>query len=164
MTARDWKKPAFAKRLHVLNESSVMGRPTTGRFRLVAAIGVVKSVSRAPDGTTRQKLEIPFKLFEVVEGAVLVVEAEAGSEVWAEIQLVSQEVPAMTYRTLATAGPEGVARLRVPYATRQGGAIATPGPWWVHAGDRKIPFAVDEADVREGREVHAPVDPEPAAS
>ena len=163
-TARDWKRLAFADHLHVRNESSVRGRPTTGRLRLVAAATVVKRRSEASDGSHKIVREIPFKLFEVVPGAQLVVEAEAGSEVSAKIQLFYPQEGRVSYRTVGTAGADGIARLRVPYATGQRGAVVTRGPWWVKTADRRTAYWVEEADVREGREVRAPEDLEPSAS
>ncbi|MGE4652536.1 MAG: hypothetical protein AAEJ53_16745 [Myxococcota bacterium] len=163
-TARDWKPLAFADHLHARNESSVRGRPTTGRLRLVAAAAPIKKQKRTSGRSRKMTLEIPFKLFEVVAGAQLVVEAEAGSKVSAKIQLIYPQEGKVFYTTVGTAGADGIARLRVPYATRQRGAISTQGPWWVKTADRRIAYWVDEPDVREGREVRAPEDIEPSAS
>lgn len=154
-TARDWARPSFADQLHVRNESSFRGRPTSGRFRLVTASRLINSRSDRSAAAAQAQRKFLFKLFEVVAGAVLVVEAKAGEEVWAEIQLSPQWGRSVPYKTVAKAGADGVARLRVPYATRQEGAVATPGPWRVRTRDRAISYEVSEADVGEGREVHA---------
>lgn len=156
--SRGWRRPAFADHLHLRNESSIHGRPTTGRFRLAATSRPTTSLSYTPDGRAKRERGIPFKLFEVVEGALLIVAAEPGAEVSAEIHVVPQDTSGRPYRTLAVADADGVARLRVPYATRQRGAIATPGPWRVQVGDREITYEVSEADVREGRAVHTPAE------
>ncbi len=161
--ARDRTPLAFAHHLHLRNESSVREHPTTGRLRLVAAAKSVRKRKGTSAGSRKWKREIPFKLFEVVPGAQLVVEAEAGSEVYAKIQLVYPQEGRVFYTTVGTAGADGIARLRVPYATRQSGAISTRGPWWVRTADRRIAYWVDEADVREGREVRASEDAEPSA-
>ena len=101
--------------------------------------------------------------FEFVDTDALV-EAEAGSEVSAKIQLFYPQEGRVSYRTVGTAGADGVARLRVPYATGQRGAVVTRGPWWVETADLRTAYWVEEADVREGREVRAPEDLEPSAS
>ncbi|MFP8877483.1 MAG: hypothetical protein VCB99_11385, partial [Myxococcota bacterium] len=162
--ARDRKPLGFADHLHLRNESSVRGRPTTGRLRLVAAAAPIKNYKRTSGRSRKMKLEIPFKLFEIVPGAQLVVEAEAGSKVSAKLQLVYRQEGKVFYSTVGTAGADGIARLRVPYATNQIGAISTRGPWWVKTADRRIAYWVDESDIREGREVRAPEDTEPSAS
>ena len=61
----------------------------------------------------------------------------------------------LVYRTVGTAGADGVARVRVPYSTRRAGPVATPRPWRVLAGEREILYEVSEADVRNGQEVSA---------
>ena len=154
--ARNWKRLAFADHLHLRNESSVRGRPTTGRLRLAAASRTAQSLSKRPDGTTERTKEVPFKLFELVAGALLIVQAEPGSEVWAEIQVAPQNMRGMPYRTWARADASGVARVRVPYATHQQGAVATSERWRVQVGERELFYEVNEADVLMGRAVDTP--------
>jgi hypothetical protein len=144
----------FTHRLHRDHESSIQGRPSSGRLRLVATSGDAPR-STLRDYAARVRHATALKLFEVVSGAVLVVEAEPGSRVTAEIWLRPENGERRLYQTVGLADAEGVARLRVPYATAQQGPVSTSGAWLVRVAGRVLAFQVGEADVHEGREVSA---------
>ena len=56
-------------------------------------------------------------------------------------------------RTASRADADGVARLRVPYASRESHEAFATGAWTVSVGDRSVEVEVDEAAVRGGGEV-----------
>ena len=157
-TFRPSKMPTFSDHLHIRNETSIRDRPTTGRFRLVAMSPPTVQRDRSPQKGKRAQAVIPYKLFEVVAGATLLVEAEPVQTVTAEIQLVPRNRRAVRYQTLGVGNPQGVALLRVPYPTRQRGEVSTRGLWRVTVGNRELAYEVSEADVLEGRVVRAPAD------
>jgi hypothetical protein len=95
-------------------------------FRLVAE-------SRAELGWSGLSVPI-FKLFEPVAGARLAVRARApGSRVEASTELRTNRGRVVTWRTHAFAGADGVAVLRLPYATGFNGVVLA-GPWRVSDG------------------------------
>ncbi|MEE2673866.1 MAG: hypothetical protein VX466_08730 [Myxococcota bacterium] len=99
---------------------------------------------------------LPYKLFERVEGAVLEVRATAGESVIVTLRLASPAGRRIDYEANAIAGADGVARLRVPYATGpplHAEAVAPEGPYRVRLGGGVRAVAVSEADVQEGRVV-----------
>ncbi len=151
-TARRSRVETFAAHLHLRNGSRQTGHPAAGRLRLVA-MAAREPVVSGPTTAGPGKWRVPYKLFEVVAGAVLVAEAEPGSPVRAAIRVIPQEGEAFSYGTLAHADPDGLARLRVPYASGSAGRIRTSGPWVVRTAERILKLSVSEEDVREGREV-----------
>jgi hypothetical protein len=57
------------------------------------------------------------------------------------------------YTARGAAGADGVARLRVPYATETQAPARPIGPWLVRVGDAEREVAVSESAVREGSAV-----------
>lgn len=99
---------------------------------------------------------VPYKLFEVVEGAQLVVPAPRGRPVRAGLELVTAEGRRFPWRAAATAGPDGVARLRIPYATDAPAsslAVRATGPVRVSAEGEAVEVRVPEEAVEQGRDV-----------
>jgi asparagine N-glycosylation enzyme membrane subunit Stt3 len=95
----------------------------------------------------------PYKLFEQVAGAVLELRAAPGAAVRAELPLETPTGRRFTFRAAARAGADGLARLRVPYATEPTAPTRAAGLWRVHdeGGEREV--AVAERDVIEGHVV-----------
>lgn len=153
--ARGARIVTFADHLHLRIDSAGEDSPSTGRLRLIAPAEPSPLTTRTARGDSKSGWGFPFRLFELVEGALLLVEAEPGTEVVAAIRLEMSVGRSVVYRTVGTAGADGVARVRVPYSTRQAGLVATPGPWRVRVGEREIPYEVSEVDVRNGHEVSA---------
>jgi asparagine N-glycosylation enzyme membrane subunit Stt3 len=160
--ARGRASPVFVDALHATDDRSVRGRPSTGRLRLAASSDAVRSSGGGGNRAPGTLPDAAFKLFEVVPGAVLRVDAEPGSRVVAEIELRTPTGVSEPYRTSAVTDAEGAARLRVPYATSQQGFVSTAETFTVRAGDRSLRYRVSEDDVRAGREVRSL--PGPAAS
>jgi hypothetical protein len=97
--------------------------------------------------------ETPYKLFEVVEGAVLEVPASPGEEVTASLRLRPPGRSEVVFEWKAIAAEDGVARLRVPYPTEPATsehAVASEGSYRVQAGDATASVAVPEGAVRSG--------------
>lgn len=72
------------------------------------------------------------------------------------LRLASPAGRRIDYEANAIAGADGVARLRVPYATGpplHAEAVAPEGPYRVRLGGGVRAVAVSEADVQEGRVV-----------
>jgi asparagine N-glycosylation enzyme membrane subunit Stt3 len=152
------RKNSFAAAVHHFNDGSPLApsRPSTGRIRLITE-GPVNGSPFRMLGPRGRRLEIPaYKLFEVVEGAVLVGQAAANATVTAELTLATP-LGRTRYRVTQRADAVGRFRLRVPYPSDAPGAgsphVHALGKWRVsHDGDR-FEVAVSELDVAEGREV-----------
>jgi dolichyl-phosphooligosaccharide-protein glycotransferase len=98
---------------------------------------------------------IPYKLFEVVRGAVLEARGGPGTELRAEIEVASNLGRRFVVSASTHADAAGVARLRVPYATALISNLPTKaiGPYRVRFGAAEAEAHVSEADVNEGRVV-----------
>jgi len=98
---------------------------------------------------------VPYKLFEVVEGALLEIETTPGARVSAAVTLETETGRRFVHRVRGRADAEGRGALRVPYATESAGAstVRADGPYRVRAGGVEIPVEVGDADVREGRRI-----------
>lgn len=108
-------------------------------------------------------LEEQWKLFEPVPGARLAVTAAAGATVRAAIEAVSNAGRRFEFATEAIAGADGVAVLRLPYASGENGAVRT-GPWRVSDGARAVPLVVHEQDVVRGGRVALDLSPRASPS
>ena len=141
-------RPSQVQRVLHEHDGSARGyAPHLGHFRLVSEgprAGVPFLPVPAPPGLA------PYKLFEVVEGAVLEIEAEPGSAVQAELALVTSEGRRFPFHAVALADEAGVARLRLPYATEPVAPTRADGPWRLRVSGREIPAEVSEQDVLEG--------------
>jgi hypothetical protein len=97
-----------------------------------------------------------FKLFEVVEGAVLVAETEPNALATARLPLASP-LGRTSFRVVAQADASGWLQLRVPYPTESSDAqqpmVHALGKWRVEVGGNRYAVTVTEADVREGHEI-----------
>jgi dolichyl-diphosphooligosaccharide--protein glycosyltransferase len=104
-------------RLHQDDGSVASGRPALGHFRLVTE-GPRRGVPLgALGGAAPDFVDAPYKLFEVVAGAVLnVTGSRPGRPVFVELEVVTPIGRSFSYRASARASRQGVARVRVPYA------------------------------------------------
>ncbi|WP_157061370.1 hypothetical protein [Anaeromyxobacter dehalogenans] len=136
-------------RLHVRDGSAGDGLPALGGFRLVG--------ETAPDDPAASPRPA-FALFGLVPGAWLAVTgASPGDEIRAEVEVRSNTGRTFGWRTQARAGPDGRARLRVPYATGANGS-SEAGAFEVVSGGRTRIAAVPEAAVLGGAEVVVALD------
>jgi asparagine N-glycosylation enzyme membrane subunit Stt3 len=99
----------------------------------------------------------PYKLFERVEGARVAVRgAEPFEPVAVYVELVTNQRRRLSWSARATAGADGVASLRVPYATGRNGAC-TATMYVAAAGARRQRFTVGEDAVATGAAVEVPL-------
>jgi hypothetical protein len=146
---------SIERRLHA-DDGSARGRAAhLGRFRLVAE-GPPGGRPFFPVGAPHSAP--PYKLFEVVEGAVLEIPAAPDALVRAELPLETPIGRRFLYRATARADRDGLARLRVPYATEPQGPTRATGRWRVRIGGAETQLDVAERDVIEGGVVRLAAD------
>jgi hypothetical protein len=136
-------------RLHWADGTTRFGAPRLEQFRLVTE-GPPSGISIGNLSQPRPTGDIPYKLFEIVPGALLRVPAEPGAAVSAELTIRTPTLRRFTYRATAEADAEGVARLRVPYATETEAPARPLAPYAVRAGERAYEVVVSDVQVREG--------------
>ncbi len=136
-------------RLHAGDGGARGGRSHLGRFRLVAE-GPRGGIAVGATGALLQA-EIPYKLFEIVPGAVIELAAAPGELAVARIDLRSPSGRRVRWVGRATAGPDGRVRLRVPYATGDSLPTRAEGPYRLQVGERSLRVEVAEDDVLGGR-------------
>jgi asparagine N-glycosylation enzyme membrane subunit Stt3 len=136
------------RRLHEHDGSARGHLPHLGHFRLVTE-GPEHGLPFLPVAAPQELA--PYKLFEVVAGAVLEVSAAPESEVEAELGLVTSAGRRFRFHAAALADGAGIARLRVPYATDAVAPTRAEGRWRVRTGDAEIEVEVSERDVVDGR-------------
>ena len=126
------------------------GRPRLEQFRLITEGPRGGRPISDLFGMRRPANVTPYKLFEVVPGALLDVVAAPGAHVEAEVVVQTPMGRRFVYRGEANADDQGVARLRVPYATRTSAPARPIGPFRVRAGDAEWSVDVDDAQVQDG--------------
>jgi asparagine N-glycosylation enzyme membrane subunit Stt3 len=139
-------------RLHWADRTRRFGAPRLEHFRLVTE-GPESGVSIGNLSQPRPTGDIPYKLFEIVPGALLRVPAEPGSEVSAELAIRTPTRRRFTYRATAQADGQGVARLRVPYATDTDAPARPLAPYAVRVGEHTYGVPVSDDQVREGASI-----------
>ncbi len=141
-------------RLHRHDGSGSGARSGLGHFRLVAeskpgGLGL-GAIFHGP-----QPDAVAYKLFEIVPGARLEVQAAPGTRVAARIDLITNQGREFSYRSSARVDPAGWARLTLPYATeRPRGPGARSGAvsfYRIQVGDQGQVLRVRESDVQAGR-------------
>jgi hypothetical protein len=98
---------------------------------------------------TARRTEAPYKLFEIVRGAVLEHRGRPGGKLRAQVEI---RTPGrrFVYAARATADAEGVARLRVPYATDTMLPVRPTAPYTVTVDGTTHHVAVSDTQVLEG--------------
>jgi hypothetical protein len=86
----------------------------------------------------------------VVKGAVFEVRGDPGTPIGAEVSVVTPTGRRFEYRAATRIGEDGIARLRVPYATETSEPTKPEGPYRVWIEDAEVRVRVTDADVREG--------------
>ncbi|MBW2274117.1 MAG: hypothetical protein JRG96_12660 [Deltaproteobacteria bacterium] len=97
---------------------------------------------------------VPYKLYEVVKGAVIESRAAPGSEAVARLELRSPMGREFVYSASTRADAEGRVRLRVPYASEGQAPVTAAAPWHVRIDGRWHRVSISEPQVRRGRTVH----------
>jgi dolichyl-diphosphooligosaccharide--protein glycosyltransferase len=152
------REGTFVMAVHRSNDSPTRARlrPSTGRIRLITS-GPPKGRPSATLGPRGNGVKVPaYKLFEVVEGAVFVGEAEPNARATAELTLTTP-LGRTPYRVVGRADASGRLQLRVPYPSEapdtQQPMVHALGRWRVRFGGNRYKVAVTEIDVHEGREI-----------
>jgi len=110
-------------------------------------------------GQRRRGGEIPYKLFEIVSGAVLEAKAPPGTAVVARLNLATTLPRRISFQARAVADEEGLARLRVAYPSEGGeggeeeAAVRAIGVYRVQVGQDLFKAAVSLEQVRSGARV-----------
>lgn len=140
----------LVNRLHRGDGSAAGDAPAFGRFRLVTegpaggrAIGEQFGRGIRPGGA-------PYKLFEIVPGAQIEAHAPAGTSVAAEVLVRAPTGRLFTWRATTEAGDDGVARLRLPYATDTQAPARPTRPYRVTVGGVARAVVVPENAVMAG--------------
>jgi asparagine N-glycosylation enzyme membrane subunit Stt3 len=147
------RPPHLDYRLHREDGSARDGRSQISHFRLITEGPKDGRPIRQMYPRLEPRRLVVYKLFQVVEGAVLEVRAAPGAEVQAELLLETPIGRRFVYRALGRAGADGVARIPVAYATEPLHPVRAVGSYRVRAGGREVAVRVAEADVLEGRAV-----------
>jgi asparagine N-glycosylation enzyme membrane subunit Stt3 len=140
----------FLAQLHVRDGAAAVGRPALGRFRLVTESLAVDRPSAEFSRTRRERSSVPFKLFEMVEGAVLEARGKPGELLEAEVRIATPIGRRFLFRAVSRADASGIARIRVPYSTEASESARATGPYTVRIGGASWQVRVPEASVREG--------------
>ncbi len=138
-------------RLHMEDGGAVEGRPALAHFRLITEAPERGLALGFLSGTAPRQTQSPYKLFELVEGAVLEVRGKPGARLTARLGVETPTGRRFVYRTETFADAEGVARLRLPYATHTDAPTAPLGPYRLgYAGETRR-LALSDQDVVSGR-------------
>jgi hypothetical protein len=129
------------------------GQEPLGHFRLITEGPPGGTPLSDLFGMRRPDHVVPYKLFEIVEGAVLEVGAGPGEEVTASLVLRTPLSRRIDYVARARAGGDGIAHLRVPYSTDRTAPVRALRPWRVEVDGTEHRVEVSEAEVRGGRTI-----------
>jgi asparagine N-glycosylation enzyme membrane subunit Stt3 len=154
ITSEEAVPASVSGRLHSRDGASFGLRPGLGHFRLVAesspgglGLGAIFRNTKAD--------AVAYKLFEIVPGAQLEVEAEPGTRVVARVEVRSNQGRTFTYRNAARADEDGWARLSLPYATERpkgaGSRFGAISLYRIQVGEHSRALRVNESDVAQGR-------------
>jgi dolichyl-phosphooligosaccharide-protein glycotransferase len=143
----------LVNRLHRGDGSELGGEPAFGRFRLVTEGPTGGLAIGEQFGRGVRSEGAPYKLFEIVPGAELEVRAAPGTSVSAEVLLSTPLPRRFRWRTATLAGEDGVARLRVPYATQTRLPTQALQPYQVTVGGVVHAVSVPEESVATGTRV-----------
>jgi dolichyl-diphosphooligosaccharide--protein glycosyltransferase len=146
----------FAYQLHRLDGSARGGTPALQHFRLLAESdpGDLPLWHDFPEGSPGYRV-IPYKLFEVVEGARLELRSSPGTQVSARLPLRVPSGRDFVYRQTSVADASGVVRFVLPYptSTRDPRVVRAEGNYQIEIGAETHALAVPESAVRNGESI-----------
>ena len=142
----------FADALHAAHGAGAPGAPRAQRFRLVTEGPPGGLPILAGLETPRLRTRMPYRLFEVVEGALLEVDAGCGARATATATILSPSGRRFRYDARGVS-LDGRVRLRVPYPTEPVGGAYALDRYRVTCGAAAGTAEVRERDVREGASV-----------
>jgi hypothetical protein len=140
-------------RLHADDGAAHAGQPRFERFRLVTEGPAGGTPLAAMLGDLPAWGRVPYKLFEIVPGAVLDVPAAPGTPVAARAAIRTTTGRTFVYAADGVADESGHARLRVPYANDTTAPTRPIRPWRITVGDAVRVATVREDDVQSGATV-----------
>ena len=140
----------MASRLHVDAGLASQYGPAMRRFRLVTEGPRAGRPLSDMLGLPRPDRVVPYRLFEIVVGAILRVSAAPGTPVSASVPMVTPTGRHFVYRTETRVRPDGIGRMRVPYPTEPGAPTAALGPYQVDVSGTRRLVRITEAQVRSG--------------
>jgi asparagine N-glycosylation enzyme membrane subunit Stt3 len=146
----------FWMHLHLRDGRGVRGRAHAERFRLVTEgpeNGVVlgRAFGRRASGG-----QVPYKLFERVEGALLRIPGETGALVKLELALETPTHRRMLFRARGRVGEDAVALLRVAYSTDPVHPVRARGLYRAEVGGVECELDVPDRAVRTGATLEFP--------
>ena len=142
------------RRLHETDGSATPERPHLAHFRLVTE-GPRGGVPLSFVFDADSESAIPYKLFEVVPGAIIEFPAAPGVKVTAELHILTRAGRRFAFRARGQGGESGVARLRVPYATGARGDVNTAGAYRLESPTRSGSARVPETAVQNQQTISA---------
>ena len=150
-------KETVSGRLHQFDGRPVSGSKRLERFRLLAEsapgrVGLGVLYEPKPGDESANSVNA-YKLFEIVQGAVIEVIAEPNSRVTAAVTIESPSGRHFNYSANATTNDSGIARMRVPYSTGSTSPVHATGPYRISSGFQIARVDVDDAEVRNGSTV-----------
>jgi dolichyl-diphosphooligosaccharide--protein glycosyltransferase len=143
----------FMHLLHRFDGAQRDGAVHAERFRLIAEApwGAKVLSSSFPDGLSRPV--VPYKLFELVEGAQVEAHAPSGTPFSLDLEIQTNTGRRFRFRAATRTDDTGRAQLRVPYDTEGDGPTRALGPYRARLGDRESALPVPAVAVREGLSV-----------
>ena len=104
-------------------------------------------------GFRRPAQVVPYKLFEIVPGALIEAQASPGTPIVARMRLRTPLGRGFVYEARGVSGGDRVARVRIPYPTEGAAPVHAAGPVAVVIGEKLHRIQLSEADVRDGATV-----------
>jgi hypothetical protein len=163
VTARTDRRNTVSGRLHHHDGRTAEGSSRLERFRLLTesapgepGFGILyeRKANDEPNPSINA-----YKLFEVVQGAIIEVHAESNARVTASVTVESPSGRRFIYAATEIANAEGVARIRVPYSTGSNTPVHATGPFRISSGFQFSRVDVNESQVREGGTVSVTLGP-----
>jgi dolichyl-diphosphooligosaccharide--protein glycosyltransferase len=157
--AREYAPDSMLSRLYRFKArrgSSAGGEATTREP--IPALERHRLVHACPASPSRRAPGRPYcALWEIVEGAQIEGDADAGALVKLSLDLWTRGGIAFTYRATTRAGALGRYTLRIPYATEPFSPDVQAGPQaTLRSGDRAGKLAIAESAVRNGERIEGP--------
>ena len=154
---------SVAGQLHRLDGLAAENRPALTRFRLVSeSLPGARGIGQIFRPAKRDA--VAYKLFEIVPGAQVMVEALPGQAVRASLQVRSNQGRLFRYQVLGVADDQGRARLVLPYATQPSALPLAPprteavGAYRLEVADQARALHVSERAVIGGEQLRLSFD------
>ena len=154
---------SIGRRLHRGDGSADGDRAHLEHFRLLTEASARGTpISWLFESSGRR--EIPYKLFEIVPGAVLEISAAPGTTVEARLRVATRNERGFFYRAGGVAGADGRAWIRVPYATGSRGDVSTGDTYEIRGLNFRGQVGVPEAAIQNGAVIRTRNSPAPGDS